>query len=87
MQVPSQTDAAALLDRLIGEAVPDRRGLAAWRSLLRAHASLMRELATDLVTETGLSLGDFDVLAQLALGGGELRMTTWPPARSAHDRA
>ena len=52
-----------------------RRGLAAWRSLLRAHASLMRELATDLVTKTGLSLGDFDVLAQLALAGGELRMT------------
>lgn len=75
MQIPSQTDAAALLDRLIGQTVPDRRGLAAWRSLLRAHASLMRELATDLVTETGLSLGDFDALAQLALSGGELRMT------------
>ena len=75
MQVPSQTDAAALLDRLLDEAVPDRRGLAAWRSLLRAHASLMRELATDLVTKTGLTLGDFDVLAQLALGGGQLRMT------------
>ncbi len=75
MQVPSETDAAALLDRLIGEAVPDRRGLAAWGSLLRAHASLMRELATDLVTKTGLTLGDFDVLAQLALAGGELRMT------------
>ena len=43
--------------------------------MLRAHASLMRELATDLVTRTGLSLGDFDVLAQLALAGGELRMT------------
>jgi DNA-binding MarR family transcriptional regulator len=42
---------------------------------LHAHASLMRELATDLMTKTGLSLGDFDVLAQLALGGGELRMT------------
>ncbi|MEX1072513.1 MAG: MarR family transcriptional regulator [Chloroflexota bacterium] len=35
----------------------------------------MRELATDLVTRTGLTLGDFDVLAQLALVGGELRMT------------
>ena len=75
MQAHSEPDPAAWLDRLIGEAVPDRRGLAAWRSLLRAHASLMRELATDLVTKTGLSLGDFDVLAQLALGGGELRMT------------
>ena len=36
---------------------------------------LVRELATDLVTKTGLTLGDFDVLAQLALAGGELRMT------------
>jgi DNA-binding MarR family transcriptional regulator len=75
MQVPSETAPAALLDSLIGEAVPDRRGLGAWRSFLRAHASLMRELASDLVTKTGLSLGDFDVLAQLALAGGELRMT------------
>ena len=44
-------------------------GLSAWRSLLRAHASLMRQLATDLVEETGLPLADFDVLAQLALAG------------------
>ena len=35
----------------------------------------MRDLATDLVTKTGLTLGDFDVLAQLGLGRGELRMT------------
>jgi DNA-binding MarR family transcriptional regulator len=68
-------DPALTLDRLISDALPDRRGLEAWQSLLRAHASLMRELATDLITRTGLSLGDFDVLAQLALGGGELRMT------------
>jgi DNA-binding MarR family transcriptional regulator len=75
MHVKSEKDPAITLDRLIGEALPDRRGLEAWQSLLRAHASLMRELATDLITRTGLSLGDFDVLAQLALGGGELRMT------------
>jgi DNA-binding MarR family transcriptional regulator len=31
--------------------------------------------ATDLVQETGLTLGDFDVLGQLARAGGELRMT------------
>jgi len=43
--------------------------------LLRAHASLMRELATDLAMKTRLPLGDFDVLAQLALAEGELRMT------------
>src|SRR6266516_2824540 len=61
MQTSSEAGPAAALDRLIGEAVQDRRGLGAWRSLLRAHASLMRQLATDLVTKTGLSLGDFDV--------------------------
>jgi DNA-binding MarR family transcriptional regulator len=75
MQVKSEKVPAVILDRLISDALPDRRGLEAWQSLLRAHASLMRELATDLITKTGLSLGDFDVLAQLALGGGELRMT------------
>lgn len=75
MRVKSEKDPAITLDRLINDALPDRRGLEAWQSLLRAHASLMRELATDLITRTGLSLGDFDVLAQLALGGGELRMT------------
>jgi len=77
MQVPSETepDVAGLLDRLVADALPDRRGEGAWRALLRAHASLMRQLATDLVQETGLTLGDFDVLAQLAVAGGELRMT------------
>ena len=63
------------MERLVREALPDQRGLGAWRSLLRAHASLMRELATDLAMKTRLPLGDFDVLAQLALAGGELRMT------------
>ena len=75
MQVPSTTDPAALFDRLIEDALPDQRGLGAWRALLRAHASLMRELATDLAMKARLPLGDFDVLAQLALAGGELRMT------------
>jgi DNA-binding MarR family transcriptional regulator len=75
MQVPKSEDPAALLDRLVREALPDQRGLAAWQSLLRAHASLMRELATDLGMRSRLPLGDFDVLAQLAGAGGELRMT------------
>jgi DNA-binding MarR family transcriptional regulator len=35
----------------------------------------MRRLETDLETETGLALADFDVLAQLSRAGGELRMT------------
>src|SRR5437868_15235433 len=43
--------------------------------MLRAHATLIRRLDTDLQRETGLALADFDVLAQLAEGHGELRMT------------
>jgi DNA-binding MarR family transcriptional regulator len=49
--------------------------LAAWRSLLRAHASLLRRLDTELQQATGLALADFDVLAQLAQAHGALRMT------------
>ena len=75
MQVKSKPDVAALFDRLVAKELPGRRGLEAWRSLLRAHATLMRQLDTDLEKKTGLALADFDVLAQLALAGGELRMT------------
>lgn len=75
MQVSSDSDVAALLHRLVEDELPGRRGLSAWSSLLRAHATLMRQLETDLETETGLALADFDVLAQLADAGGELRMT------------
>lgn len=75
MQVKSTTDPAAAVDALVREALPDQRGMGAWRALLRAHASLMRELATELAMKTRLPLGDFDVLAQLAFAGGDLRMT------------
>jgi DNA-binding MarR family transcriptional regulator len=75
MQVPSESDVAGLLDRIVANELPGRRGVRAWRALLQAHATLMRQLATDLVQKTGLTLGDFDVLAQLAAAGGELRMT------------
>jgi DNA-binding MarR family transcriptional regulator len=75
MQIHSESDVAGLLDRLVADALPGRRGLEAWTALLEAHATLMRRLATDLARQTGLSLGDFDVLAQLANNGGELRMT------------
>jgi DNA-binding MarR family transcriptional regulator len=75
VQVDSKTDVTALLDRLAAEALPGRGGLEAWASLLQAHATLMRRLETDLMSATGLSLADFDVLAQLATAGGELRMT------------
>jgi DNA-binding MarR family transcriptional regulator len=35
----------------------------------------MRQLQTDLMNRTGLDLNDFDVISQLALAGGRLRMT------------
>jgi DNA-binding MarR family transcriptional regulator len=75
MQVPLGPDVAARLDRLIEASAPGRRGLEAWGALLRAHATLMRRLETDLEGKTGLALADFDVLAQLADAGGSLRMT------------
>lgn len=75
MQIDSQIDVAGLLDRLVEAELPEGRGLDAWLSLLQAHATLMRRLESDLEQETGLALADFDVLAQLASAGGELRMT------------
>ena len=74
MQVPQDSSAGALLDQAVAAELPGRRGLDAWTALLRAHATLMRRLETDLERETGLALADFDVLAQLAVGG-DLRMT------------
>ena len=75
MQIDGRTDVAGLLDRLVRAELPQGRGLDAWASLLQAHATLMRRLESDLERETGLALADFDVLAQLANAGGELRMT------------
>jgi DNA-binding MarR family transcriptional regulator len=75
MQARSESNAAELLDRVVTEQLPGRRGLDAWRALLAAHATLLRRLETDLYQETRLALADFDVLAQLAVAGGELRMT------------
>ena len=75
MQVSSDTDLSGLVGRRIADILPSARGLAAWSSLLKAHATLLRQLETDLERETGLALADFDVLAQLALGDGKLRMT------------
>jgi DNA-binding MarR family transcriptional regulator len=75
MQVPSETDVAGLLDRLVARELPGRRGLGAWRALLRARATLLRQLSIDLEQNTGLTLGDFDVLGRLAEAGGAVRMT------------
>ena len=75
MQISSQADVAGLLRRLVAQELPSGSGLDAWDAFLRAHATLMRRLDLDLAQATGLTLGDFDVLAQLARAGGELRMT------------
>jgi DNA-binding MarR family transcriptional regulator len=37
-----------------------------WRAFLRAHASVMRDLERQLQAETGMPLGWYDVLLQLA---------------------
>jgi DNA-binding MarR family transcriptional regulator len=75
MQMRSENDPAGVLGRIVAENIPSRSGLEAWQSLLRAHATLIRRLELDLAETTGLALADFDVLGQLALAGGELRMT------------
>src|SRR2546428_13742910 len=75
MQVLSEPDAAAHFDRILAREVPGRRGLQAWEALLRAHATLLRQLETDLESKIGLALADFHVLAQLAIAGGSVRMT------------
>lgn len=75
MQRNSRRDVGALVERLIARSVPGLRGVDAWRALLDAHSTLMRQLDADLRLQIGLSLNDFDVLAQLGNAGGELRMS------------
>lgn len=75
MQASSKTDTKALLDLLVAAGLPGMRGVDAWTTLLAAHATLIRQLETDLEKETGLALADFDVLAQLAVAGGSMRMS------------
>jgi DNA-binding MarR family transcriptional regulator len=75
MQIDPRLDAPELSDPPTANQRAGGLGLEAWHSLLRAHATLMRQLDTDLERETGLSLADFDVLAQLSRAGGQLRMT------------
>ena len=74
MQVDSRADPAAQFDRIVAKEMPGGRGLPAWDALLRAHATLLRQLETDLESKTGVGLADFDVLAQLAIADGSLRM-------------
>ena len=74
MQLPEETDPAELFGHLVEAELPEARGVATWLAFLRAHAALMRRLDVELRRETGVGLGEFDVLAQLAQAGGELRM-------------
>ena len=48
--------------------------LAVWRGFLATHAAVTRRLDALLSGGHGLSLVQFDVLIQLSLAGGELRM-------------
>jgi DNA-binding MarR family transcriptional regulator len=49
--------------------------LAAWRGFLRVHASLVKELDTDLEAQYQLPLTSYDVLSMLAdQPGGKMRM-------------
>ena len=52
----------------------DSPGMLAWRTFLTAHATLIRQLETELEDQESMSLADFDVLAQLHFAGGTLRM-------------
>ncbi len=50
--------------------------LASWRSFLRAHARVVRELERELQAEQGMALTDYDVLVQLAASEGRrMRMS------------
>lgn len=55
---------------------PTQDQLDAWRSFLRAHATITRTLEAELEAEQKLSLAAYDVLVQLAEAPGrQLRMT------------
>lgn len=75
MQVFSRADLTRLVEGLVANELPGGRGIGAWSSLLRAHATLVRQLEMQLEQQTGLALADYDVLAQLAIADGGLRMT------------
>ena len=75
MQVRAQQNRESLLDRIVERELPSGRGIDAWRSLLMAHATLIRQMEIDLERDGHMALADFDVLAQLSIAGGSLRMT------------
>jgi DNA-binding MarR family transcriptional regulator len=54
--------------------VADDPGILAWRTFLTAHATIIRRLEAELEDRESLALSDLDVLIQLHLAGGTLRM-------------
>jgi DNA-binding MarR family transcriptional regulator len=74
-QVPTRQDTAELVAAAVREQIPNVAGIRAWQALLSAHASLMRRLDLQLRAETGSGLSEFDVMGQLAVAGGSLRMS------------
>lgn len=57
------------------EGTIDGRELAAWAGFLKTHAQLTRKLDGALQASHGIPLIQFDVLLQLRLHGGRLRMS------------
>ena len=56
--------------------LPSHHELSAWRSFLRAHTALTRELDAELVAAHGLPLTSYEVLMFLAEApGGRMRMS------------
>jgi DNA-binding MarR family transcriptional regulator len=45
---------------------PSRERLLPWMSFLRAHATIMRQLSSELLHEHGLSINDYEVLLYLS---------------------
>src|SRR5229473_1314477 len=82
MQILPEADVAELLGRLVEAEVPGGRGFGAWGSLLRAHATLVRRLDTDLERETGLALAAFAVLSTNWTSNAGLLLAS--PRRVAH---
>jgi DNA-binding MarR family transcriptional regulator len=53
---------------LSSQVITETASLRAWIPFLRAHAAVTRQFNAELIETHGLTLNDFDVLAQLARG-------------------
>jgi len=58
----------------MADARPAKSRLEVWRSFLEAHTRIVDQLEHELTEERSLSLSWYDVLYQLSLAGGRLRM-------------